>query len=222
MITKKNNFFGFIPARGGSKRVKNKNIKLFKKKPLIYYSIKSSLKSKFIDETVVYSDSDKIKYLSKKLGAEVEYDRPKIISNDSTTMYETIKFFLKKNKKYKKFKYIALLQPTSPLRNHLDIDKAVKKLLKNKTADGILSTFLIRNFNKKYPDKFMYEQNGFLKRTNVYKKNQHKKIFLRNGPAIFIFKTKSLNKDLYNLKLINYIMSEKRSLDINYPQDFKI
>ncbi len=218
-IKKKNEILGFIPARAGSKRIKNKNIRFFKRKPLIYHTIKSSLKSKYITKTVVFSDSQKFNKISSKIGADINFKRPKFISKDKTTMYETIKYFFKKYKIQKKFQFFVLLQPTSPLRNENDIDKAILQLIKKKNADGIISTFKVNKIKKSYPDKFMNEKKGFLK--IIKKKNITKldKVYLRNGPAIFIIKTERLQKELYNLNLLNYVMSENRSLDINNEGD---
>lgn len=218
-IKKKNEILGFIPARAGSKRIKNKNIRFFKRKPLIYHTIKSSLKSKYITKTVVFSDSQKFNKISSKIGADINFKRPKFISKDKTTMYETIKYFFNKYKIQKKFQFFVLLQPTSPLRNENDIDKAILQLVKKKNADGIISTFKVNKIKKSYPDKFMNEKKGFLK--IIKKKNITKldKVYLRNGPAIFIIKTERLQKELYNLNLLNYVMSENRSLDINNEGD---
>jgi CMP-N,N'-diacetyllegionaminic acid synthase len=218
----KNKIIGFIPARKNSVRIKNKNLKLFNKRPLIYYSIKSSLKSKYISKTIVYTDSSKIRSISKQYGA-ITYSRPKKISQNKTSMYDTIKYFLKKNNTYKNYDYMALLQPTSPLRTFVDIDKAFIKLINDRKADGIISTFTVKNINKKnYPDKFMYKRKGYLIKIRKNKIKNKKTYFLRNGPAIFIFKIKSLKRKLYDIKLLNYNMSKKKSLDINYPEDLNI
>ena len=71
-----------IPARAGSKRIKNKNIKLFRGKPIIYYSINAAKKSKIFQKIIVSTDSEKIKKISEKYGAEVPFLRPKYLSDD--------------------------------------------------------------------------------------------------------------------------------------------
>lgn len=214
-------FIGFIPARKGSKRVPNKNLRLIKNKPLIYYSIDASKKSKFILETVVYSDSKKINQLAKKFGAVSNYKRPKKISENSTSMYETLNYFIKKYNINKKFDYLVLLQPTSPLRNTFDINRACKMMIKNKKADGLLSTFFVKKLKDEYPDKFMILKNNFLKNIDKSNIKYNSKVFLRNGPSIFIIKIKSVKKKLYNNNLLNFIMPERRSLDLNTLNDFK-
>ncbi len=216
-------FIGFIPAREGSIRLPNKNLKLIKSRPLIYYSIFASQNSKYINETVVFSDSDKINSVAKKFGANSSYKRPKNISKKNTSMYETINYFVKKNNIQKKFKYLVLLQPTSPLRNTKDINKACKILLQNKNADGLISTFVVKNLKKEYPNKFMVLNGNYLvsiDKEEIFKKK--KKFFLRNGPAILILKIKAIKKNLYENRLLNFIMPEKRSVDINFQQDLDV
>ncbi len=106
-----------IPARGGSKEIKNKNLLPLKSKPLIYWSIKLAKKIKFFDRVVVSTDSLKIKSVAEKFGAEVPFIRPKKISKSQTPMIDVINhcilFYKKKNIK---FDAITLFQPTSPFR----------------------------------------------------------------------------------------------------------
>ena len=215
-------FIGFIPAREGSIRIPNKNLKLIKKKPLIFYSIKESKNSKYIKETIVFSDSKKINFYAKKFGIKFFYKRPKYLSKKNTSMYETINYFIKKNDIINKFDYIVLLQPTSPQRNTKDIDNACRMILRDKKADGLVSTFEIKKIRKEYPDKFMIKKGQYLKKINIKKiNNGKKKIYLRNGPAILILKINAIKKNLYNNKLLNFVMSEKRSIDINTIEDLK-
>ena len=113
-----------------------------------------------------------------------------------------------------------LLQPTSPLRNTEDINKACEMLIKNKKADGLLSTFFVKKIKKNYPNKFMIIKNKFLKKIDTKKVSLKKqKLYLRNGPSIFIIKINCIKKDLYKNKLLNFIMPEKRSIDIDTFDD---
>ena len=122
----KNNkkIIAIIPARSGSKGLLNKNIKLFNKKPLIYWTIKSALQSKYIDKCFVSTDSKKISNLSKKFGADSSFLRPKNISGHQSDISSTIIHTLKKfNNDYD---IIILLQPTSPLRDVKDINQSLE------------------------------------------------------------------------------------------------
>jgi len=210
-------FIALIPARIGSTRIKKKNIKLLKGKPLIYYTIKASLKSKFISRTIVLTDSKEIKKISKKYQAEVPFLRPKNISKKNTLMTTTVKFAIKKlNLKEKKSKtFIVLLPPTSPLRQAKDIDNACRIIKKNKRADCLVSTF--RVYENYHPSKIMQTSGKYLKRLNYQKKLQY---YMRNGPAILITKLSKVNKYLLGGKILNFEMPESRSIDINNLKDF--
>ena len=211
-------FLAIIPARSGSKRVKNKNLKKINNKPLIYYTINQSLKSKFIKETIVLTDSKIIKKKSA-IWCQCSFLRPKKISLDKTLMLETIQYALEKLNIYKnnKFKYIVLLQVTSPLRNSKDIDACCEKILKNPKADSLVTTYEIEEAH--HPSKIMFEQkNKYLKRMKF--KNS-KTFFVRNGPAVLITKISKVKKFLEGGNIVNYVMPFDRSIDINCEKDLK-
>ena len=83
-----------IPARGGSKRIKNKNVKFFFNKPVIYWSIKAAKQSKLFDKIIVSTDSKKIANICKKYNVEVPFLRPKILSNDKASTAKVVKHAL--------------------------------------------------------------------------------------------------------------------------------
>lgn len=123
-----------IPARKGSKRIPNKNIKSLLGKPLIYYTIRVALEnSGIIDKIIVSTNSNKIAEISKKLGVDVPFLRPEKISGDKVSDEPVIKhcinYLLKSNEK---FDYVSYLRPTAPFRIKNDILEAIKKLEKNK------------------------------------------------------------------------------------------
>ena len=115
-----------IPARGGSKRIKNKNIKKFNDKPLIFYSIHNALKSKIFSDTYVSTDLNNIKKAALKYGAKVPFLRPKEISDDKTIVKDVMKYFFKKTAKDDKIDYFCCLHPTAPLINSDDLKKHLK------------------------------------------------------------------------------------------------
>ena len=108
-----------IPARSGSKGIKNKNIKIFCGKPLIQWSIESALNAPFVDRVIVSTDSKDYADLAKSLGAEVPFIRPDKYSQDDSP---SIDFILHALEEIPEAKDILLLQPTSPLRDHKDIE----------------------------------------------------------------------------------------------------
>lgn len=126
-----NKILAIIPARGGSKGLKSKNIKELCSKPLIAWSIESALKSKYIDKIMVTTDSQEIADISKQYGADVPFLRPPELSSDTATTFDAVKHTIDfyKNDKNMEFDYIVLLEPTSPLREDDDIDNMIEKIV---------------------------------------------------------------------------------------------
>jgi len=125
---------GVIPARSGSKGIKNKNLRTVLNRPLIYYTIKDALSYKKIYKTIVTTDSLEIAEVAKKYGAEVPFLRPKKLAKDNTPMLEVLKHALIKCEQLYsiKIKGIMLLDPTSPLRRRGDIKAMINIFLKKK------------------------------------------------------------------------------------------
>lgn len=127
------NIYAIIPARGGSKGVPGKNIKLLMNEPLIAYSILASLKSNQINRTIVSTDSEEIAEVALKYGAEVPFFRPSEISGDKSSDYEffehAINWFSKSENEVPDL--FVHLRPTTPLRNPSLIDDAVNLFLNN-------------------------------------------------------------------------------------------
>lgn len=127
-----------IPARGNSKRIPNKNIKLLGNKPLIAYSIQYALSESSVDRVIVSTDSREILALSKVYGAETPFLRPIEISTDQATDTSCVLHALKYMKEvgYEP-EFIVYLRPTQPFRDSGDIGTAVKLLKENIDLDGI-------------------------------------------------------------------------------------
>ena len=218
-------FLAVIPAREGSLGLKGKNFLKFNNKPLIYWTIKETLKSKYVDKIVLSSDSEKIKKYCKRFNRIEILDRPKKISKGSTTMFQLIKYILNFQIK-EKFKYLIILQPTSPLRISIDIDNSCKSVIKNNfdslvSIEEIPHKYLPQNIyrKKKIKLKSFKKKNILTNRQNIVKKN---KFYARNGAAIYITKFKFLSKFILGGKLGSYLMPSWRSLDINNYFDFKV
>jgi len=129
-----------IPARGGSKGIKNKNLKLLKKKPLIYWSIKTAKESKLIDDFYLSTEDEKIKNVSLKYGCKV-IDRPKYLSKDYSKTIHVIQHAIKVTKA----DIIVCIQPTSPKRPKGIIDLCIKKYLRYK-VDTLATGRIVHNF----------------------------------------------------------------------------
>ncbi len=153
-----NDVWSIIPARSGSKRLRNKNLKKVKKLSLIARAIKISKNSKLIKRTFLSTDSEKLKKEGLKFKAEVPFLRSKKNSRDQSNDFDVLNEFLKEIYKVEKIvpKYIILLRPTTPLRNSKVIDKAILKFRKVKKYDSLVS---VHKMNEPVHKKFFIKKN---------------------------------------------------------------
>lgn len=212
----KKKILAIIPARKNSKSLKNKNVKTFKNKPLIYWSIKSALASKHISDVVVSTDCKKIASISMKYGAQVPFLRPKKLADDNTS---TIKVLQHAITILRDYDYLIVLQPTSPLRSTKDIDNAIAKLFK-KNANSLVSVTKVRE----HPSlMYTIKKNDLLHKISKFpptRRQNFTELFLLNG-AIYIVKINHFikHKKLIDLKTTPYIMPFERSFDIDDKLD---
>jgi len=202
-----------IPARGGSKGVPKKNIKLLGKKPLIEYTIDGAKNSKFLIEIVVSTDDQEIAITSEIAGCKPPFIRPAALAQDSSTSLEVVQhaitFFENKNIF---FDAVCLLQPTTPFREKGFIDKAIEKFITSK-ADCLVSVLPIPH---EYNPHWAFEEceNGLLKiatgeETIIPRRQELPKAFHRDG-AVYISKTTVIKKGSFYGKSIAYIESNPK------------
>ncbi|MCT7466008.1 acylneuraminate cytidylyltransferase family protein [Aliarcobacter cryaerophilus] len=215
----KNRFLAIIPARGGSKRLPQKNILDLCGKPLISWSIEAALKSKYISKVVVSSDDEDILNISSNFGADI-IKRPYELANDTATTFDAVKHTIDN---FENYDYIVLLQPTSPLRNEKHIDEAIE-LLEEKQADAIVSVCEMDHsplWSNTLPKDG--NMNNFLRDEVLNKRSQDLEKYYRVNGAVYICKTDKLleNKSFF-LKdnIFAYIMDRKSSIDIDEEIDF--
>jgi len=215
----KNKYCCIIPARQGSKRIKNKNIILINKKPIISYSILTAKKTGLFKKIIVSTDSNKIAKIAKKYGAEVPYLRSKKLSDDKALSIDVLIDTVKKNNI--KEEYVFFIYATNPLLHKSDIIKSFKYLKKLKgncliSAKEFQSNPL-RMFEKRGKD--IYYNFKFKK---FQKKNSQdlKKYFYDSG-SFYIFKTQELlkKKNFLPSKIVLYKLKKYSSLDLNDHED---
>ena len=189
-------YLAIIPARKGSKRIKNKNIKKFNREPLINWTIRSALKSKCFDKIFVSTDSVKIQKIAKKFKLECPYLRKSSLAKDNSSSHDVIKDVVNYYKKNKYFPdAVVLLQPTSPLRDFNDI-KASCKMFRKFKADSLVSVVEVpHSYNPK--NLYSFKDNilkPIAKGNSLNSAQMAKKFYARNGASIYITKTKKLKK----------------------------
>lgn len=220
---KNKKILAIIPARSGSKGIKNKNIIDLNGKPLISYTIEEAKKSKYIDKIVVSTDGEEIANISKKYGAEVPFLRPEELATDKSKSIDAVLHCiheLEKNKQF--FDYCILLQPTQPFRKTSDIDEAILSIIES----GEESLASVCEVNE-HPILMRRIRNNILCSildcNSTVRRQDFEKIYRVNG-AIYINKiNENLNKETsLNDNKMPYIMSGKNSVDIDTIDDLKL
>lgn len=218
------NNLAIIPARSGSKGLKDKNIKNLNGIPLIGFSIDAATKSNIFTEVMVSTDSQLYADISKKMGASVPFLRSIEKSNDSASSWavvlEVLERYLEKDKK---FDSVCLLQPTSPLRDANDIVSAYR-LLEERNGDSVTSVCEVDHsplWSMKLPEDLSL--NEFNKECEDIPRQKLGKYYRLNG-AIYIRKIEYSNK---TIKLLNnndfaLIMKRNHSIDIDTIEDFEL
>lgn len=211
-------FLAVIPARGGSKGVPRKNIKLLAEKPLIAWTIEAAKKSRYITTTIVSTDDEEICAVAKAYGAEVPFMRPAHLAADDTSGIAPILHAIEQCPGYD---YVVVLQPTSPLRTTKDIDGAIEKILENErnfcvsVAEATQSPYWMYTFKEG-------EVIAPLINTPLVARRQDlPKAYILNG-AVYVAKVEELKKteNFLTPETVAYEMPEERSIDIDVERDF--
>lgn len=215
-----------ICARGGSKGVKNKNIKLINNKPLISYTIEQAKQSGLFEHIVISTDSDDIANVAKQYGAEVFFSRSKEMASDTAGKLDVIKDAFIRSEKYydKEFDYLIDLDATAPLRTVDDIINSFNQFLKNKN-DNLITAMPSRR--SPYFNLVEVDKNGkvYLSKTldNQIVRRQDAPMSYDMNASIYIWKRDTILDEsscfLKNTGL--YIMPEIRSIDIDTELDYK-
>ncbi len=213
-------FIFVIPARKGSKGIKNKNIIKIKNKTLIEYTFETLKKiSKY--RKFLISDSKKIKKIADKYEINTEYKRHRELSKDNTMLIDNLIHFDKFIDDKIKFQHYVILQPTSPLRKYNDIIGAIKIYLKKNSY----SLFSISP-SLEHPNEsifFKKKKLFFFNRNTGSLRQNYKKSYFING-SIYIFNRKLLKnrKIISNFNHSTYLMTKKKSIDLDDYQDLEI
>lgn len=211
-----------IPARGGSKRIKNKNIKKIFGKYLIQIVIETAKKSKIFDEIHVSTDSENIKKIAEKHGAKVSQLRNKKLSNDTAGTDAVLHDFVMSNNI--SAKYVACLYPTAILIKFSDLKKAYKKFIKD-NSDCLLSIGKYLNNPLRSLELDSKNYIRFVSIKNIKKNSQELKDLFYDCGSFYFYKTevlKSFKKIVFPKKTTGFLLHPHKSIDINYPEDLNM
>ncbi len=211
-----------IPARGGSKGLPGKNIKLLHGKPLIAYTIEAALKANHVNRVVLSTDDSKIADIAKKYGAEVPFMRPENLATDDALAIDVYKYTLKRLSETEGsvISEFIVLQPTSPLRTAANIDDAID-LFKAKDADSVIS--YCREHHPVKWHKYITPEGKVqsIFENTIKNRQDEKPSYFPNG-ALYVFKSNVLETESYfTEKTYAFIMDRRNSVDIDTLDDFE-
>lgn len=211
-----------IPARGGSKGLPGKNIRLMNGKPLIAYAVEEALKAKHIDRVIISTDDEEIARIAVKYGAELPFMRPAELASDTAMAVDNYIYTIGRleEESGKSIDSFVVLQPTSPLRIAEDIDGAVE-LFENKNADSVIS--YCQEAHPVTWHKFLDEEGRFVDifDSNIKNRQDNRVSYYPNG-AVYVFRTSMIReRKYYTSNSYAYIMPRTRSVDIDFIEDFE-
>lgn len=221
---KNNKVVCIIPARGGSKGLKGKNIKELLGKPLIAYSIEQAKQSKYIDRIIVSTEDSAIAEVSKEYGAEVPFIRPAELATDESgvigVLLHAVEWF--ENSNYD-FQILVLLHTTTPLRKTEDIDNSIELLAETK-ADSVFS--VAEAYRNPYFNMVEIDKDGkvhLIKEGSFVTRQSAPPVFDMNASIYVWWKDvlKKQKKTILDGSKI-YLMPRERSVDIDDIMDFSI
>lgn len=217
---------GLIPARGGSKYIPKKNIKILNEKPLIQYTVEAAFMAKHLSKVILSSDDDAIIEVAKNLNLEVPFVRPKNLAEDTSptlgVIQHALQFYIEKGIH---FDAVCLLQVTSPFKTGEFIDEAIQKF-KASNCDALVS---VQKVPDEYNPHWTFNENTsgnlelFTGEKEIISRRQDlPKVYHRDG-LIYITKTSVLleQNSLYGSKLTYIKSPSDYTINIDTPEDWK-
>ena len=213
-----------IPARSGSKGLVNKNIMDLDGKPLLSWPIESALKSKYVDRTIVSTDSEEYSQIAGRYGAEVPFIRPRNISHDSSTSIEVIEHAIN-HIDLLALDIVILLEPTSPFTTSSDIDDCLEMFMKNKSCTSLIG---ISKSDKFHPDfSLKLNESNFIVNYSDslsahISRQKVSNVYYPDG-SIYISYINDLMKEktFYHDKTIGYLFPKYKNIEIDDIYDFR-
>lgn len=207
---------GFIPARGGSKGVPNKNIRPLAGKALVLWTIEAANQSKYIDTLVLSSDSEQILQVASPHKTVRTLKRPDHLSSDESPTLDAV-FHALEN--FPNYDYLVVLQPTSPLRTSEDIDTCIERCLENPSCISVVKSSE-SPFWTYFKDE-SHKLSRVIPSPPVTRRQDLQASYFPNG-AVYVADVRELQKSntLINEHTLAYEMPAERSVDIDTEDDF--
>jgi len=214
-----------IPARGGSKGVPKKNIRLLGGKPLIHWTIQAALGAAVIDRAILSTDDEEIADVCRNTGIEIPFMRPKELAQDHSLAIDNYLYTIDRlnDELDVQIKEFVVLLPTAPFRSSADVDTSVA-IFHKKQADSVISCTALQ-----HPLEWVFSLNerGAVKRNrDIHTKKMMNRqasdsYYMPNG-GVYVFKTSLLKEtqSYYSEETYPHVMSQESSVDIDTEFDF--
>jgi CMP-N,N'-diacetyllegionaminic acid synthase len=216
-----------IPARGGSKGLPKKNIRLMCGKPLISWTIEQANVSRYLDTVFVSTDSEEIATIAKQYGAVIPFMRPaEMARDDSPTADAVVHAIQQFSQAGRQFDYIVLLEPTSPLRKPTDIDNAIELIINTPDADCLVSLGEVHMEHPLIVKRI--QEDGFLTpymsdTRKIHQRQQADQAYFPYG-VVYISTVPAFlkNRTFYSERTIPYLIDRWQNYEIDDEIDFLI
>lgn len=216
---------GIIPARAGSKRIKDKNVRPFAGTTLTHLAIEQALQAKYLDRIIISSDSKEVLRIGQAYKGVKVLERPSELATDTSPAIEYMIHAINDCVSHGWTPDIlVIIQPTSPIRTGEDIDNTIDLLVKDSSVDSSVS--VVKLPHMVHPHKFKVFDNEILKPWLVDEGQKTAEedlpdVFIRNC-AVYVFRVQNIKKGItYGKKCIGYKMSPESGIDINDMLDFE-
>jgi CMP-N-acetylneuraminic acid synthetase len=220
------NVVGLVPARGGSKGVRRKNIRRLGGKPLLEYTAESARAARLLARVILSTEDEEIAEVGRRSGLEVPFLRPVDLAGDETPMLPVVQHALHwLEERGERFDAVCLLQPTSPFRRPQDIDACIA-LLAEKNADAVVSVSPVPVAYNPHWVYFRCEDGSLRLATGeaapIARRQDLPQAFHREGSVYVVRREVVLQQDsLYGRFLVGYEIDSWRSVNIDSPADWE-
>ncbi|MGH7603720.1 MAG: cytidylyltransferase domain-containing protein [Gemmatimonadaceae bacterium] len=216
---------GLIPARGGSKGVARKNVRVLCGKPLLQWTAESALSARTLDRVVLSTDDEEIASVGRRCGVDVPFLRPSELARDDTPTLPVVQHALEELEKAgDRFDAVCLLQPTNPFRRSVDIDGCVE-LLSLSYADAVMSVLRVP---AEYNPHWVYfrAEDGSLRLSTgeaepIARRQLLPPAFHRDG-SIYVTRRNAImeQRSLYGMRVLGYEVDRAQTVNIDTPADW--
>jgi CMP-N,N'-diacetyllegionaminic acid synthase len=220
------NVLGLIPARGGSKGVPRKNIRLLCGKPLLQYTAESALAARHLARVILSSDDEEVAKVGERCGLQVPFLRPAHLAQDDTPMLPVIQHALNWfASRDERFAAVCLLQPTNPLRRSEDIDGCIE-MLQLEAADAVVTILPVPD---EYNPHWVYfpQEDGSLQISTgesepIPCRQSLPTAYHREG-SVYVTRSEVVTsgKSLYGNRVLGYLLDSNRSVNIDSLEDWQ-